>query len=56
MEKSYVKYMIKKGVSQGSSVGFELDVCLVQGDSKEMLIQLGKDALAASKEIMEEKI
>lgn len=53
-DKSYVDYLIKKGVSGGA--GFELRVKLCKGDSKDELIQLGKDAIEVAGKLMNESV
>jgi len=54
MDRSYVDYLIKKGVTGG--LGFELRVKLCKGDTKEELTELGEKALEVAGKLMQEKI
>ena len=51
-DKTNVKFLIKKGVSGGT--GFELEIKLCKGDSKEDIEKLGKDAMEVANKLINE--
>jgi len=51
-DKSYVKYLIKKGVSGGA--GFELETKLVKGDSADEIKEIGKQAIKMAEDLIQE--
>ena len=45
MEKSAIRFLLKKGVTKGSELGFEIEVTAVTGTTPEELSMLGDLAL-----------
>ena len=56
MEKSYVRYVMKKSSAAQGGIGFELEVVLVEGTSKETILKLGREAISASGELMKTEL
>lgn len=56
MEKSRVRVLLKKGVSKGSEMGFDIEVDAVSGDTTESLEALGKIALNTAYKLMRQEI
>lgn len=56
MDKSYVRVLLKSGVSKGGSTGFEVETKLCKGDSGEELKELGEKALKVTFDLYKHKV
>lgn len=54
--KPYVRVLLKKGVSKGSELGFEIETLADAETSQEALIAMGEKAIAVNKELMQKAI
>ncbi|MBI2135726.1 hypothetical protein HYU06_01505 [Candidatus Woesearchaeota archaeon] len=55
-EKSYVRFNLKQSSQKGGGIGYDLEVQLVKGDTKEELLDLGKAAMETALRLSKEKL